>query len=94
MLTDLPGGIAAPRCFAVEERADDSCWLWLEVVRDAVGPRWSLADYAQAADRLGRFNGAYLAGYPLPDAGWLGPPGALRGTLAGLRTWRRWFAMK
>jgi hypothetical protein len=27
LLDDLPGGIAAPRCFALEERADESCWL-------------------------------------------------------------------
>ena len=30
LLDDLPGDIAAPRCFALEERADESCWLWLE----------------------------------------------------------------
>src|SRR5215212_8669275 len=34
LLADLPGGIAAPRCFAIEERADESCWLWLEEVGD------------------------------------------------------------
>jgi hypothetical protein len=81
MLDDLPGGIAAPRCLALEERADESCWLWLEQVEDSYGSRWPLAQYAQAARALGRFNGAYLAGRALPAYPWLGPPGALRGTL-------------
>jgi hypothetical protein len=37
--------------------------------------------YAYAARALGRFNGTYLAGRALPAYPWLGPPGALRGTL-------------
>ncbi len=81
LLADLPGGIVAPRCFAIEERADESCWLWLEEVGDRYGPRWPLAQYAHAAVALGRFNGAYLAGRPLPAYPWLGPPGAMRGLL-------------
>jgi len=81
LLNDLPGGIATPRCFALEERADESCWLWLEQDEDCYGPRWPLAQYATAARVLGRFNGAYLAGRALPVSPWLGPPGALRGTL-------------
>ena len=82
VLAGLPGGIGAPRCFVVEERADETCWLWLEAVaHDTAGPCWSLADYARAAACLGHFNGAYLAGRPLPDVDWLGPPGALRGML-------------
>jgi hypothetical protein len=83
LLDDLPGDIAAPRCLAIEERADESCWLWLEEVEDPYGPRWPLTQYADAARALGRFNGAYLAGRALPPYPWLGPPGALRGTLQG-----------
>jgi hypothetical protein len=49
LLADLPGGITAPRCFVVEERADESCWLWLEEISDSYGPRWPLAQYAHAA---------------------------------------------
>src|SRR5207237_402832 len=81
LLDDLPGGIAAPRCFAVEERTDESCWLWLEEVGDRHGSRWPLSQYARAARALGRFNGAYLAGRALPAYPWLGPPRALRGLL-------------
>jgi hypothetical protein len=69
LLTDLPEGIAAPRCFAVTERPDDEYWIWLE---DALsGPHsWDIAHYARAARDLGRFNGAYLAGLPIPDRPW------------------------
>jgi hypothetical protein len=81
LLDDLPGGIAAPRCFAVEERADESCWLWLEEILDDFSARWPLLQYAQAARTLGHFNGAYLVGRSIPAYPWLGPPGALRGTL-------------
>jgi hypothetical protein len=65
----------------MEERTDESCWLWLEEVEDSYGPSWPLAQYAQAARALGRFNGAYLGGRALPAYPWLGPPGALRGLL-------------
>jgi hypothetical protein len=81
LLADLPGGISAPRCFAVEERADESGWLWLEHVPERYGPRWPVAQYAHAAGALGRFNGAYLAGQPLPAHAWLGSPGGMRGLL-------------
>ena len=81
LLAGLPGGIAAPRCFAIEERADESCWLWLEEVEDSYRPRWPLAQYTHAARALGRFNGAYLAGQPLPAHRWLVPSGTMRGLL-------------
>jgi hypothetical protein len=67
LLADLPSGISAPRCLAIEEHADES--------------GWPVAQYAHAAGALGRFNGAYLAGQPLPTHPWLGPPGAMRGLL-------------
>jgi hypothetical protein len=81
LLDQLPGGIAAPRCFVVEERPDESCYLWLEDLQDNYDVRWPLAQYGHAARRLGRFNGAYLAGCPLPDYPWLGPPGTMCGLL-------------
>ncbi|MGI9148943.1 MAG: hypothetical protein ACR2IK_20735 [Chloroflexota bacterium] len=70
LLDDLPPGLAAPRCFGIEERPD-STWLWLEDVADEVGPRWPLARFALAARHLGRFNGRYLDRRPLPDYPWL-----------------------
>ena len=71
LLADLPGGIVPPRCLAVEEQAGHELWIWLEEVTDDVGQPWPLAHYKLAARHLGQFNGAYLAGGPLPAEPWL-----------------------
>lgn len=65
ILAQLPGGIRAPRCYGVDERLDGSVHLWLEDVPSA-GSDWPPQQYALVARHLGRFNGAYLAGHPLP----------------------------
>ena len=70
LLDDLPGGIAAPRCLGITEQPDDSHWLWLEDVEDT-GGEWPMETYGTVARQLGAFNGAYLAGEPLPDYPWL-----------------------
>lgn len=77
LLTDLPGGLSAPRCYAIWEQPDESCWLWLEDVRDRYGPVWPLDQFARAARCLGRFNGAYLVGRPIPPYPWLHHNGTL-----------------
>jgi hypothetical protein len=69
LLDRLPEGIAAPRCLAVDDRGE-SVWLWLEDLGEIAEP-WSIARFSLAARHLGRFNGAYLAGEPLPDLPWL-----------------------
>src|SRR5204863_8960010 len=56
----LPPGLAAPRLFLADRRAD-SCWLWLEDLGDG-GGQWDRPRYALAARHLGRFNGAFPAG--------------------------------
>lgn len=71
LLTDLPGGLQAPRCFGVTEYSEGVCWLWLEDVLDSVSLPWSLAEYGLAARHLGQFNGAYAAEHPLPALPWL-----------------------
>jgi hypothetical protein len=76
LLDDLPGDLAAPRCLGVVEQRGESAWLFLEEVTDTCGPRWPLSCYGRAARHLGRFNGAYLAGRPVPahsclSKGWL-----------------------
>lgn len=71
LLADLPGGLAAPRCLAAETGTDGASWLWLEDIADRYGGRWPLAQYGRAARHLGRFNGAYLTGRPLPTFPWL-----------------------
>jgi hypothetical protein len=81
LLSDLPGGLSAPRCLGISEYAKDVCWLWLEDVSDSGNRPWSLADYSLAARHLGRFNGAYVTGRPLPTSPWLSQ-NWLRGWLA------------
>ena len=71
LLAALPGGLAAPRCLAVEARPDGTTRLWLEAVADVRHGPWPRDRYALVARHLGRFNGAYLAGAPLPDRPWL-----------------------
>src|SRR3954471_3691615 len=71
LLAALPGGLAAPRCLAVEAQPDGTTRLWLEAVTDAYPGPWLRDRYAVVARLLGRFNGAYLAGTPLPDQPWL-----------------------
>jgi hypothetical protein len=72
LLDDLPGGLRAPRCYGCHELADGTVWLWLEQIREDGEGSWPLARWALAARHLGQFNGAYLAGRPLPRAPWLG----------------------
>ena len=70
-LDDLPGGLAAPRCFGVIERQDGSCWLWLEEVADEIGSQWPLEHYGLVARHVGQVNGAYLVDGSLPSWSWL-----------------------
>lgn len=71
LLSNLPGGLAAPRCYEVVERPDGAYWIWMEDVGDEIGEKWPLEHYGTVARCLGRFNGAYLAGKPLPTHPWL-----------------------
>jgi hypothetical protein len=70
-LDDLPGGLAAPRCFGVVDHADGTCWMWLEEIRDRFAAPWPLEQYGVAARHLGQFNGAYLVDRRLPRWSWL-----------------------
>jgi hypothetical protein len=71
LLDNLPPGVRAPRCYGAEERANGSARLWLEDLTDSYGAPWPLERYALAARHAGQFNGAYLAGRPIPDLPWL-----------------------
>jgi hypothetical protein len=70
-LDDLPGGLAAPRCFGVVEHPDGTCWIWLEDVTDEIDSHWPLEQYGIVARHLGQFNGAYLVDRPMPSWPWL-----------------------
>ena len=88
LLDDLPTGLAAPRCYAIEERPG-TVWLWLEDIADEVGSRWPIARFALAARHLGRLNGMYLTERQLPDDPWL-MRGLLPARAAGVkRFWER-----
>jgi hypothetical protein len=77
ILEDLPG-IFAPRLFDAADE-DDVAYVWLEDVAPDGPSRWPTDRYALAALHLGRFNGAYLADRPIPDAPFL--------TRTYLRSW-------
>ena len=81
LLSDLPGGLRAPRCYGVLEQPD-CIHIFLETVQDAFkknGPinGWPIEYFRTAARCLGRFNGAYLVKRPIPAAEWI-PPRWLR----------------
>jgi hypothetical protein len=71
LLQKLPGDVAAPRCFDIDEKPDGSVWIWLEDIQGEEEHPWSIEQYARAARNLGRFNGAYLAGCPMPCETWI-----------------------
>ena len=71
LLSDLPGGLAAPRCYEATEGPDGTYWIWMEDVKDEIGDQWPLEHYGTVARCLGQFNGAYLASKPLPSYPWL-----------------------
>jgi len=63
----VPGGFRAPICSGVTEMPDDMPWIWLEDVKGEHGKKWSMERKDLAAYHLGQFQGAYLAGCPLPS---------------------------
>jgi len=74
-LDELPAGVCAPRCYG-SVVTDDSAWLWLDDVRDDLGPEWPLEHYGVVARHLGLLNGTYLGdrerlGLPWLTRGWL-----------------------
>jgi hypothetical protein len=79
LLADLPEGLVAVRCFSIVEYPDQEFWIWLEDVEDST---WSRQEYGLAAYHLGQFNGAYLAGRPIPQASWL--------STGAVRLWLEW----
>lgn len=72
ILNELPSNhLVAPRCYGVTEHANAEWRIWLEDIQE-MPATWTLARHGIAARHLGQFNGAYLAGHPLPaPAPWL-----------------------
>jgi tRNA A-37 threonylcarbamoyl transferase component Bud32 len=70
ILATLPQiGLTTPVIYHCVDHSD-ACWIWMEEI-EQVRRTWDWSDYRLVARRLGRFNGAYLAGHPLPDYPWL-----------------------
>jgi hypothetical protein len=67
---NLPGSVVAPRFYNLVE-GDGTDWLWMEYLIGTTPQAWTQENFVFAAQELGRFNGAYLAGLPLPDFPWL-----------------------
>ncbi|HEY8824270.1 MAG TPA: hypothetical protein VIP07_05220 [Candidatus Limnocylindria bacterium] len=80
ILDDLPG-ISAPRLFGAADEGDVA-FVWLEEISEQGDHRWPTERYVTAALHFGRFNGAYLAGRPIPN-----PPFLSRDQL---RSWTNW----
>jgi len=71
LLHNLPGQVAAPSCYGIDEKSDGSVWIWLEDIKDEQEHPWSIERYKQVARQLGQFNGAYLVGHALPSQDWI-----------------------
>jgi hypothetical protein len=70
MLTALPIGLSAPRCYGTTENEDNG-WIWMEHIEESTARRWSMEHFHRAARHAGRFAAAFLNGLPLPEAPWL-----------------------
>ncbi|HMG45811.1 MAG TPA: hypothetical protein VK611_31060 [Acidimicrobiales bacterium] len=81
LLTSLTGGLRPPECHLIAERDDGSVALWLEDLTGAPGSTWPVGRYRDAARHLGRAQGEFVAGRPLPTDPWLSR-GWLRAYLA------------
>ncbi|WP_246183399.1 phosphotransferase [Paenibacillus methanolicus] len=67
MLRQLPTDMAAPQCYAVEEKEDGTVWIWLEDVDlEPLRSDWDFEQMSEIAFLLGKFNGYYLDATRLP----------------------------
>jgi len=80
LVTQVPEGLGSPAYVTAERDDAGRHHLWLEDLGTQDEP-WTIDDYAWAARRLGRFNGAYLSRLKIPQRPWLSRDW-LRGWLA------------
>lgn len=71
LLCRLPPGIRAPRCLGVVQHDDGSASLWLEGLEGPTAAVWPFPWYRATAEGVGRTQGAFVDGLPLPEHGWL-----------------------
>ncbi len=74
LLEHLTPGLSAPICYEVSDQPDGTVWLWMEKVKK-LQEAWTLNRYVETARLLGRWQGQYLVGKPLPQGVWLTPSG-------------------
>ncbi len=72
VLNNLPQGLAAPVCYAVEELPGNMAHLWLEEIRDMYNGAWTLQRYSLGSRHLGRLNGMYSTKSSYSEYPWLG----------------------
>jgi hypothetical protein len=68
LLGQLPEGIAAPRCYGIQQWDGRVIWLWLEAVEYGRGDLRQLDDLGFLAYQLGRLNGKFA--HPTRRHGW------------------------
>ena len=68
VLDDLPAGIRAARCLYAEAPAAGMRRLWLEDLVDHQSHLTAVDRFRLIAEQVGKFNGIYFAGRPLPAA--------------------------
>ncbi|WP_152523832.1 hypothetical protein [Paenibacillus alvei] len=72
ILNQLPTGIRAPKCYAVEEKSHGDIWIWLEDIDIVIVQcEWSFNQMVKVSHLLGKFNGSYLSGTSLPTDSFL-----------------------
>ncbi|GIP33650.1 hypothetical protein [Paenibacillus sp. J2TS4] len=72
ILNLLPSGIRAPLCHAVEEYPDENVWIWLEdIAFESIQSNWLFTHMCKISYLLGKYNGAYITGNPLPNESFL-----------------------
>lgn len=93
LLERLPDGLAAPRCYGVEQPAPDTIWLWLEQIAGAPAGAWPVERFGLAARHLGRLQAGPAPELPWLSRGWLrawvpDDPGGLPDLAADPAAWR------
>jgi hypothetical protein len=66
----LPVGLAAPRCYQIDEEVDEGR-IWMEDICEDLGAMWPLEHYGEVARHFGRLNGLYAAKRTIPQWPWL-----------------------
>ncbi|WP_282942209.1 phosphotransferase [Paenibacillus sp. RC67] len=72
ILEQLPDTMRAPVCYLIEEQSDGCVWVWMEDIDEQrLDTGWNEKEQIGIAFGLGKFNGAYLTGLPVPTESFL-----------------------